>query len=59
VSDPLLCKWRHVQADVILCAVQWYVRYALSDRDVEELTWERGVWVDHTPLRTGSSSSML
>jgi transposase, IS6 family len=37
MSDLFLFKWRHFQADIILCAVQWYLRYALSYRDVEEL----------------------
>lgn len=50
MSDPSLFKWRHFQADVILCAVRWYLRYALSYRDVEELLRERGVWVDHTTV---------
>ena len=31
-------------------AVRWYLRYALSYRDVEELLRERGVWVDHTTV---------
>jgi IS6 family transposase len=35
---------------IILCAVRWYLRYALSYRDVEELMRERGVWVDHTTV---------
>jgi transposase, IS6 family len=43
-------KWRHFQADIILCAVRWYLRYALSYRDVEELLEERGVRVDHTTV---------
>ena len=50
MSDPPLFKWRHFQADIILCAVRWYLRYALSSRDVEELMRERGVWVDHTTV---------
>jgi hypothetical protein len=50
MSDPVLFKWRHFQADIILCAVRWYLRYALSYRDVEELLRERGVWVDHTTV---------
>jgi transposase, IS6 family len=37
MSDLSLFKWRHFQADIILCAVRWYLRYALSYRDVEEL----------------------
>ena len=43
MSDPALFKWRHFQADIILCAVRWYLRYALSYRDVEELLRERGL----------------
>lgn len=33
--------------DVIVIAVRWYLRYALSHRDVEELLIERGITVDH------------
>ena len=47
MPDPVLFKWRHFEADIILCTVRWYLRYALSYRDVEELLRERGVWVDH------------
>jgi transposase, IS6 family len=50
MSDRSLFKWRHFQADIILCAVRWYLRYALSYRDVEELLQERGVRVDHTTV---------
>jgi IS6 family transposase len=50
VSDPSLFKWRHFEADIILCAVRWYLRYALSYRDVEELLRERGIAVDHTTV---------
>jgi transposase-like protein len=50
MHEPALFKWRHFEADIILCAVRWYLRYALSYRDVEELLRERGVWVDHTTV---------
>jgi len=50
MGDSALFKWRHFEADIILCAVRWYRRYALSDRDVEELLRERGVWVGHTTV---------
>jgi transposase, IS6 family len=50
MSDPSLFTWGHFQADIILCAVRWYLRYALSSRDVEELLEERGVRVDHTTV---------
>jgi transposase-like protein len=35
---------------VILIAVYWYLRYALSYRDVEELLAERGITVDHVTV---------
>ena len=50
MSNPSLFKWRHFQADISLCAVRWYLRYALSYRDVEELLRERSVSVDHTTI---------
>jgi hypothetical protein len=50
MSDPALFKWRHFEAEIILCAVRWYLRYALSYRDVEELMHDRGVSVDHTTV---------
>jgi transposase, IS6 family len=47
---PALFKWRHFEAEIMLCTVRWYLRYALSYRDVEELMCERGVMVDHTTV---------
>jgi hypothetical protein len=35
---------------VIMLAVRWYLRYALSYRDVEELLVERGIDVDHSQI---------
>ncbi|GHO62888.1 hypothetical protein KSC_017800 [Ktedonobacter sp. SOSP1-52] len=43
-------KWRHFQADIILLCVRWYIRYALSYRDLEEMMMERGLQVDHTTM---------
>ena len=40
--------WRHFQPDIILLCVRWYLRYALSYRDLEEMMLERGLHVDHT-----------
>ena len=37
-------------SDVIVVAVRWYLRYALSYRYVEELLAERGVEVDHVTV---------
>ena len=36
--------------EMILVAVRWYLRYALSYRDVEELVAERGIEVDHVTV---------
>jgi transposase, IS6 family len=44
------CKGRHFEAPLILEAVCWYLRYALSYRDIEELFRERGPAVDHSTL---------
>ena len=43
-------KWRHFQAEIILLCVRWYLRYALSYRDLEEIMAERGLSVDHTTI---------
>jgi transposase, IS6 family len=50
MSTASLFKWRHFAPEVILCGVRWYLRYALSYRDVEELLRERGLHVDHTTV---------
>jgi transposase, IS6 family len=41
---------RRFPDDVIIRALQWYLRYSLSYRDLQELLAERGVNVDHTTL---------
>ena len=43
-------KGSHCPKDVILYAVYFYVRYAVSYRDLEEIMAERGVNVDHATL---------
>jgi transposase, IS6 family len=43
-------KWRHYEAEIILLCVRWYLRYALSYRDLEEMMVERGLSVDHTTI---------
>lgn len=45
-----LFKWRHFEAEIILLCVRWYLRYALSYRDLEEIMAERGLSVDHTTI---------
>jgi IS6 family transposase len=41
-------QWRHVEAEIILLCIRWYLRYALSSRDLEEMMLERGLHVDYT-----------
>jgi len=36
--------------DVIVVGVRWYLRFNLSNRDIEELLAERGVEVDHVSV---------
>ena len=43
-------KEAHYPKDVILHAVFFYVRYAVSYRDLEEILTERGVNIDHATL---------
>jgi transposase, IS6 family len=47
-SDPF--KGRHYQDEIILLCVRWYLRYALSYRDLEEMMRERGLSLDHTTI---------
>jgi transposase, IS6 family len=43
-------KWRHFEGEIILQSVRWYLRYALSYRDLEEMLAERGLSVSHTTI---------
>jgi transposase, IS6 family len=35
---------------IILLCVRWYLRYAISYRDLEEMMKERGLSIDHTTI---------
>ena len=50
MREQNLFKWRHFQTENILLCVRWYLRYALSYRDLEEMMAERGLMVDHTTI---------
>jgi transposase, IS6 family len=50
MSNPSPFKWRHFEAEIMLLCVRWYLRYALSYRDLEELMLERGLHIDHTTI---------
>lgn len=43
-------KWRHFRPEMLLLCVRWYLRSALSYRDLEEMMAERGLPVDHTTI---------
>ena len=55
-QDKLFSKWRgdfkgrHFEASMIIQAVSWYLLYALSYRDIEQMYRERGTSVDHSTL---------
>ena len=42
-------KGRHFGGEIVLWAVRWYCRYAVSYRDLEAMMPERGIAVD-SPL---------
>ena len=43
-------KGRHFNRIMILQSIRWYLAYALSYRDIEEMMKERGYPVDHSTL---------
>ena len=43
-------KGRHFGGEIVLWAVRWYCRYAVSYRDLQAMTTERGVAVDHSTI---------
>ena len=43
-------KWRHYESEIILLCVRWYLRHALSYRDLEEMMSERSLSVVHTTI---------
>jgi transposase, IS6 family len=52
-APPLACSafaGFYFPPDVIVLAVRWYLRFALSYRDVEELLADRGIDVDHVTI---------
>ena len=43
-------KRRHFQGEIVLWAVRWYCRYAISYRALEAMIPKRGVAVDHSTI---------
>jgi len=50
VAETDLFKWRHYESEIILLCIRWYLRYALSYRDLDEMMQERGLSLDHTTI---------
>ena len=49
-NRPRVFRGRHFEDEIILLCVRWYLRYALSFRDLEELMAERSLSVDHSTI---------
>ena len=45
-----LFKGRHVDREVIILCVRWYLRFKLSFRDLVEMMEERGLSMAHTTI---------
>ncbi len=43
-------KFRQFTAEIILLNLQWYLSYALSYRNLEEMMLDRGLSIDHTTI---------
>jgi transposase, IS6 family len=39
-------KWKHYQPEIIMVCVRWYLKFALSYRNLKEIMLERGIEVD-------------
>lgn len=51
-------KWRHYEDEIIILCVCWYLRYALSYRDIEEMISERGMSIVHSTIDFSLSSTL-
>ena len=58
MSQPAPFKRRQCETEIIVLCVRWYVRYALSYRNLEVLL-ERGISVDHTTSSGGSNTHAM
>jgi len=43
-------KGRHFKHEIIIWAVRWYCKYGISYRDLEEMSTERGLTLDHATI---------
>jgi transposase, IS6 family len=42
-------RWKHYEGEIILLNVKWYLKYALSYRNLKKMMAE-GIKVDHTTI---------
>jgi len=52
-------KWKHFAGEIILQRARWYLKYALSYRNLEEIMAERGINVDHTTIMRRRINTLL
>jgi transposase-like protein len=50
VAETDLFKSRHYESEIILLCLGWYLRYALSYRDLGEMMRERSLSLDHMTI---------
>lgn len=50
MASEISFKWRHFKKEIILLTVRWYLAYALSYRNIEEMMAERQLSVDHSTV---------
>ena len=43
-------KWKHYEGEIILLNVRWYLKYALSYRNLKEMMIEKGIQFDHSAM---------
>ena len=48
---------KYFVGEILFQTVGWYLKYALSYRNLEEIMAERGVKVDHTTISTAVNNS--
>ena len=50
ITKPSPFKYKQFKSEIILLCVRWYLRYALTYRDLTEMMAERGLSIAHTTI---------
>ena len=50
IATTKLFKWKHFQPETILLCTRWYLRWALTYRDLKEMMAERSLALAHTTI---------